>query len=109
MLFYGDEKMAEEEVVKDLELNFSMQLVKVKKGNNEYNKLKIRIKDMKTSVEIKTKNGIQRPEDWEIEDITHEIKGLYNAYKFAGSGIFAEIPKEQLWYLIALLIWKTYY
>jgi len=101
--------MSEEEFIKDLELNFNLQLWKFKKYNDEYTKLKIRIKDMKISDEIKTKFGIISPETYKIEEILKEIESKYYLYKYVGNGTIAEILKEELWFLISLLIWKLYY
>ena len=101
--------MEEEEFIKDLQLDFNIQLWKFKRYNEEYNKLKIDIKDAKTSNEIKTKFGIISPEKYEVKDILQQIESLYYAYKFAGSGAIAEKIKEQLWFLIGLIIWDIYY
>jgi len=101
--------MSEEEFIKDLELNFNLQLWKFKKYNDEYIKLKIRIKDMKTSDEIKTKFGIISSETYKIEEILEQIEKLYYLYKFLGNNGLSEKIKEQILILISLLIWKLYY
>jgi len=106
-------EIQEEEFIKDLQLDFNIQLLKFKKYDEIYDKLKIDIKDIKNSNEIKTKFGIISPEKYQIEEILDQIGSYYRTYKvmskYLGKSAMNEKLKEEIWFLISLVIWKLYY